>query len=74
MFRELLDAAVQVSDHGDGFDHRFAGQVKDQPENAVRRRVLRAHVERELAEVPFDDFDRAAAHDSVSGSAAVAGR
>ena len=41
----LLDAGVQVADAAAGLGHRLAVDLEDQPEHAVRRRVLRAHVD-----------------------------
>ena len=41
----LLDAGVQVADAAAGLGHRLALELEDQPEHAVRRRVLRAHVD-----------------------------
>ena len=41
----LLDAGVQVADDRPELGDRLAVQRQDQPEHAVRRRVLRAHVD-----------------------------
>ena len=41
----LLDAGVQVADARAGLGDRLAVDLEDQPEHAVRRRVLRAHVD-----------------------------
>ena len=41
----LLDAGVQVADAAAGLGDRLAVELEDQPEHAVRRRVLRAHVD-----------------------------
>ncbi len=41
----------------DGPDDRLSPQVEDEPEHAVRGRVLGAHVERELAELALDDLE-----------------
>ena len=43
----LLDAGVQVADADPRLGHRLALEVEDQPEDAVRRRVLRPHVDDE---------------------------
>ena len=41
----LLDAGVQVADAAAGLGDRLALELEDQPEHAVRGRVLRAHVD-----------------------------
>ena len=41
----LLDAGVEVADAAAGLGHRLALELEDQPEHAVGRRVLRAHVD-----------------------------
>ena len=41
----LLDAGVQVADAAAGLGHRLALELEDQPQHAVGRRVLRAHVD-----------------------------
>ena len=41
----LLDAGVEVADAATGLGHRLALELEDQAEHAVRRRVLRAHVD-----------------------------
>ena len=41
----LLDPGVQVADPAPGLGHRLAVDLEDQPEHAVRGRVLRAHVD-----------------------------
>jgi hypothetical protein len=41
----LLDAGVQVADARAGLGHRLAVELEDEAEHAVRRRVLRAHVD-----------------------------
>jgi hypothetical protein len=41
----LLDAGVQVADAGAGLGDRLAVELEDEAEHAVRRRVLRAHVD-----------------------------
>ena len=41
----LLDAGVQISDAGTGLGDGLAVEFEDEPENTVRRRVLRAHVD-----------------------------
>ena len=43
----LLDAGVQVADDRPQLGHGLAVQGQDQPEHAVRGRVLRAHVDHE---------------------------
>ena len=45
----LLDAGVQVADAAAGLGHRLALELEDQPEHAVGRRVLRAHVDDDRA-------------------------
>ena len=45
---DLLETAVQVSHHGNALDDLLAGEAQDQPEYAVRRWMLRTHVEDEL--------------------------
>ncbi len=44
----LLDAGVQVADAAAGLGHRLALELEDQPEHAVRRGVLRAHVDHDV--------------------------
>ena len=41
----LLDAGVQVADARTGLGHRLAVDLEHEPEHAVRRRVLRTHVD-----------------------------
>ena len=41
----LLDAGVQVADARAGLGHRLAVELEDEAEHAVRRRVLRTHVD-----------------------------
>jgi hypothetical protein len=41
----LLDARVQVADAAPGLGHRLTLELEDQPEHAVGRRVLGAHVD-----------------------------
>ena len=41
----LLDAGVEVADARAGLGHRLAVDLEDEAEHAVRRRVLRAHVD-----------------------------
>ncbi len=41
----LLDAGVQVADAAPGLADRLALDLEDQAEHAVRRRVLRTHVD-----------------------------
>ena len=41
----LLDAGVQVADAAAGLGDRLALELEDEPEHAVRGRVLRAHVD-----------------------------
>ena len=41
----LLDAGVQVADARAGLGHRLAVELEDEAEHAVRRRVLRPHVD-----------------------------
>ena len=43
----LLEAGVQVADHGAQADDALAGEVDDEPEDAVGRRVVRAEVDLE---------------------------
>ena len=45
---ELLDAAVQVADDGLARDDLLAVELEDEPQDAVSRGVLRAHVEHEV--------------------------
>src|SRR5262249_20869520 len=44
----LLDPGVQVADHRPDLGHRLAFEREDQPEDAVRRRVLRTHVDNQV--------------------------
>ena len=44
----LLDAGVQVADAAAGLGDRLALELEDQPEHAVGRRVLRAHVDHDV--------------------------
>ena len=53
----LLDAGVQIADAATGFDDRLAFDLQDQPQHAVRRGVLRAHVD----------------HDALTGEAGAGG-
>ena len=46
---ELLDAAVEVAEDRVDVDDALAVELEDDPEHAVGRRVLRAHVEEHLA-------------------------
>jgi hypothetical protein len=41
----LLDAGVEVADARAGLGHRLAVELEDEAEHAVRRRVLRTHVD-----------------------------
>ena len=45
----LLNAAVQVSDHALRAQHLFAIELEDDAQHAVRGRVLRAHVENQFS-------------------------
>ena len=50
---QLLGAAMQEADMRiDAFDH-FAVELENEPQNAMRRRMLRPEVDREIAEVWF---------------------
>ena len=51
----LLDAGVQVADAAAGLGDRLALELEDQPEHAVGRRVLRAHVHDDLVVVLLGD-------------------
>ena len=51
---ELLVAAVHVADHRVGRDHALAVEPHDEPQRAVRRRVLRPEVEDHVAGVELD--------------------
>ncbi len=44
----FLDAGVQITDLGTDADNDLAVQLNDQAQHAVRRRVLRSHVEDHL--------------------------
>ncbi len=48
VLHRLLDAGVQVADRRAGVGDRLALKGEDQPEHAVRRRVLRPHVDDDL--------------------------
>ena len=45
IFGVLLDARVQITDHGPARHHVLAVQLQDQPEHPVRGGVLRPHVD-----------------------------
>jgi hypothetical protein len=68
----LLDAGVQVADHDARLGHRLALEVEDEPEHAVRRRVLGPHVDDEpLLARDVERAERAvpvAAGDRVDGA------
>src|SRR6185312_9831436 len=44
-FAGLLDSCVQITDVRHNVEHRFAVDFDDKAENAMRRRVLRSHVQ-----------------------------
>ena len=44
-FHVFLDAGVQIADHRARFQHDFAVQLENHAQHAVRRRVLRSHVQ-----------------------------
>ena len=59
---QLLGAAMQQADMRiDALDH-FAVELQHQPQHAVRRRMLRPEVDREVAEVLFGHGRRRVAH------------
>ncbi len=45
VLHRFLETGVQVADLRDDFDDAFAVQIDDEPQNAVRRGVLRPDVE-----------------------------
>ncbi len=47
LLHRLLEARVEVADHGLEADDRLAVQLDDEPENAVHRRVVGAEVDLE---------------------------
>ena len=55
----LLDAGVQVADAAAGLGDRLAVELEDQPEHAVGRRVLRAHVDDDALLAPSSRARRA---------------
>jgi hypothetical protein len=48
VFAQFLEAAVQIADVRDGVNHLFAFQRQQQAQRGVRRRVLRAEVQRPM--------------------------
>src|SRR5205823_1336999 len=55
---DLLEAPVQIPHYGHALDDPFAGELQDEAEHAVRRGMLRAHVEDELLDLALFDLDR----------------
>jgi hypothetical protein len=49
---------MQVAHHGDALDDPLAGKLQHQSQNAMRRGMLRAHVEDELLDLALFDLDR----------------
>jgi hypothetical protein len=67
----LLDAGVQVADDHPRLGHRLALEVEHQPQDAVRGRVLRPHVDDEAllaAEVAAEGLVPVAAGDGVDAA------
>ena len=46
---QLLDAAMEIAEHRVEVDDLLAVELEDDPQDAVGRRVLRAHVDEHLA-------------------------
>src|SRR5690606_41677104 len=54
----LLDAGVQIPDAGAGIADRFAVDLQDQAQHAVRRGMLRAHVDDHVVTLNGRSIDR----------------